>query len=104
MMFLLDLAFAMELIALGLGISMLIWAYRNEGAGVALGKVFGYVISILAVLALLCTSYYGTQYWKEGYFKSPIAPMLMMKQQMMQHKGMMRQQRRMQQRRRPMPQ
>ena len=31
MMFLLDLAFATELIALGVGVAFLVWAYDNEG-------------------------------------------------------------------------
>ena len=85
MMFLLDLAFAVELIALGCGIGMLVWAYRNEGVGIAAAKAFGYIITIAAVFVLLCTSYYGTVYWVKGYFKSPVAPMVMMKKQMMQH-------------------
>lgn len=91
MMFLLDLAFAVELIAIGVGIGFLIWAYRNEGAAVALAKVFGYVIAILAFCALLCTSYYGLSYWAKGYFKLSMAPMLMMNQQMMQQKPMLMQ-------------
>ena len=37
MMFLLDLAFATELIALGVSVGFLIWAYRHEGAGIAVG-------------------------------------------------------------------
>ena len=86
MMFLLDLAFAMELIALGLGVGFLIWAYRTEGVGVAVAKVFGYIITIAAVSVLLCTSFYGVKYWGEGYFSTPMEPMLRMKQQMMQNK------------------
>lgn len=93
MMFLLDLAFSIELIALGVGVSLLIWAYRNEGVGIAAAKVFGYIIAIAAVSVLLCTTYYGVSYWAAGYFKTPMSPMLMMKQQMMQHdQGMMREQ------------
>lgn len=91
MMFLLDLAFAIELIALGVGVGFLIWAYRNDGAGVGAAKVFGYIITIAAAFVLLCTSYYGAVYWVKGYFKSPMTPMLMMKQQMMQNNPMMMQ-------------
>ena len=76
MMFLLDLAFAVELIALGVGVGFLVWAYRHDRAGIALAKVFGYIITIAAVLALSCTTYYGTNYWLKGYFKSPTASML----------------------------
>lgn len=91
MMFLLDIAFVLGLIALGVGIAFIVWSARNEGAGVAVAKVFGYIITIAAAFALLCTSYYGTLYWAKGYFASPTAPMQMMKQKMMgqQHRGMM---------------
>lgn len=90
MMFLLDLAFAAELIALGVGVGFLVWAYRNEGAGIALAKVFGYIITIAATLGLLCTIYYGTTYWSQGYFKTPMASMVT-KQHMMQPHPMMQQ-------------
>jgi len=83
MMFLLDLAFAVELIALGFGIVILLWAYRNEGIGIAGAKLFGYIITIAAACTLLCTSYYGVNYWSKGYFASPMVPVLIMKEQMM---------------------
>jgi hypothetical protein len=78
MMFLLDLAFAVELIALGFGISILLWAYRNEGIGIAAAKLFGYIITIAAASVILCTSYYGVSYWVKGYFISPMAPAMQM--------------------------
>ncbi len=73
MMFLLDLAFAVELIALGIGVALLVFAYRNEGAGVSFARTFGYIITIAAILSASCTTYYGICYWKQGYFKSPVA-------------------------------
>ncbi len=73
MMFLLDLAFTVELLAFGLGIAFLIWAYRCQGKGAALAKVAGYIITIAAVLALICTTSYGFCYWSKGYFTSPTA-------------------------------
>ena len=91
MMFLLDLAFATGLIALGVGVVFLVWAYRNDGAGIALARVFGYIITIAAMFVLLCTTYYGPIYWAQGYFKSPMAPMLMMKQKMMRDNSEMMQ-------------
>lgn len=91
MMFLLDLAFATELIALGVGVGILVWAFRNDGAGVALAKFFGYVITIAAIFVLLCSSFYGVKYWAKGYFKSPVAPMLIMKNKMMEKHPMMMQ-------------
>lgn len=72
MMILFDLTFTVELIAIGLGIVMLIWGYRNEGTGVAVAKLFGYIITIAAACALLCTSYYGLAYWNKGFFSSPM--------------------------------
>ena len=85
-MFALDLAFAVELIALGLGITFLIWASRNEGKGVTLARFTGFFITLMALFGLLCTSYYGINYWVKGYFKSPSAHMLIMQQKMMSHK------------------
>lgn len=78
MMFLLDLAFAAELIALAFGVGFLVWACRNNGSGVGLAKFFGYLITLLAIFALLCTSYFGINYWVKGYFKTPAAHMTMM--------------------------
>lgn len=109
-MFLMDLAFAVGLIAFGVGIAFLIWSYRSEGAGVALAKVAGYVITLLAVLGILCTTYYGTKYWREGYFHSPIASQMMLKKRMMKnyyemmkkHPMMMQQMREQMQKMKPM--
>ena len=99
-MFLLDLAFAAELIALGFGVAMIIWASRTDGVGVAAGKFFGYVIAIAAILVTLCTLYYGTSYWLQGSFTKP----MMTQQQMMQKNPMMMQRmQQMQQNKKAMP-
>lgn len=55
MMMFSEIAIAVELIAIASGVSLLIWSMRNEGAGVKLAKFFGYLISILAILAILFT-------------------------------------------------
>jgi len=55
MMMFSEIAFAIELIAIAAGISLLIWSRRNEGAGVTLARIFGYLISIFAILAILFT-------------------------------------------------
>ena len=89
MMFLLDLAFATELLVFGVGIGFLVWASRNDGSGIGLARLGGYLISILAVFALLCTSYYGITYWVKGYFKTPMTHMTMMKPKMMELKHSM---------------
>jgi hypothetical protein len=82
MMFLLDLAFAIEFIAFGVGMAFLVWAYRNDGVGIALAKVAGYIITIAAVIGISCTSYYGMKYWSKGYFSSPIPTHVIMKKYM----------------------
>lgn len=55
MMMFSGIALALELIALGVGIGLLIWSMRNEGLGIKLAKIMGYIISILAFLALIFT-------------------------------------------------
>lgn len=67
-MFQADLAFSVELLAIGLGVGFIIWGIRYEGAGANLAKVTGYFIAILAFLSLLCTSYYTIRYWESGYY------------------------------------
>lgn len=90
MIFIFMFSFTAALIALGLGIIFLVWSFRKEGPGIKLAGFFGYFISILAALALLFTAIYGICYWSQGYFKSPIAPMMMMKKEMRDYrKGMM---------------
>ena len=86
-MFQADLAFTVELLAIGLGVAFIIWSLRSEGAGVVTAKITGYFILILAVATLLCTSYYTLRYWEEGYFKGPHA----MHRQMMKKHRMMKQ-------------
>ncbi|HAU2406566.1 TPA: hypothetical protein ACF6GT_002197 [Legionella pneumophila] len=86
MMMFSEIAFALELIALGIGIGLLIWSMRNEGLGVKMAKIIGYIISILAFLALIFTI-------SAAIFRS-IEMMNMMKNgcpmcKMMQEKSMM---------------
>lgn len=70
MMFLFDIAFATELVALGVGIVILIWSYRaDKGGARGLGKVFGYFITIVAALTLISTFFHGYKYWNSGYFQ-----------------------------------
>ena len=68
MMFLLDLAFTIELFVLGAGMALLIWGMRNEGEGVALAKAGSYFIIIAVLLTMACTTYYGVRYWMRGDF------------------------------------
>lgn len=76
MLFLADTAFALELIALGVGFFVLLKAQKDEtGSYRGLGRVLGYFILILAFFALLCTSYYAVRNWEDGRFQSR-APMM----------------------------
>lgn len=72
-MFSFHVATALLFIAFGLGIAFIAWSIRNQGEGVKLVRVTGYIISILAVLGYLCSLFYGIKYWSEGYFKTPAA-------------------------------
>lgn len=70
MIFIFYLAFAVELVALGVGLGFLIWAYRKEGKGVGLAKVAGFIITIGIAFILLCTFCTGLKYWKHtGYME-----------------------------------
>lgn len=72
MMFLFDLAFAVEILALGLGGYFLVWSESLEGRAKALANRFGKIIVVLAVLGMSCSTFYGTMYWLQGYFSSPM--------------------------------
>lgn len=73
MMFIFHVAITVGLVALSLGTSLLIWGLRNEGAGIQLAKVIGSLVAIFAVLSMLCSAYYVTKYWHEGFFETPAA-------------------------------
>ena len=49
----LGLTFVMGLIALSAGVALLIWSMRNEGAGIKLAKIFGYIITIISIILLV---------------------------------------------------
>ncbi len=73
MMFIFHVAITVGLIAFSSGISLLIWGLRNEGAAIQLAKVVGSLVAILAVISMLCSTYYVIKYWHEGYFQTPTA-------------------------------
>lgn len=56
MMFLIHMAFGLALIALALGVFLYIWSDENDSG---LGKAFGAIITILALLNVACNLYYG---------------------------------------------
>ncbi len=78
MMFMFHSAVMLALIAVALGIGLIVWALRNEGPGTVLAKVFGWLIVVIAILAVLCSTYYSFIYWQSGYFQTPIHMMKMM--------------------------
>lgn len=67
-MFHADMAFSLELMVLVLAAALLIWAKLHANLGTGFAKFIGYLVVILAILGLACTSYYTVQYWSEGYF------------------------------------
>lgn len=71
MIFQLDAAFALELIAIGIGVGLIVWGKQNKGEGTGLAIITGRFIAILALLGLACTSYYGISYWLDGHFTHP---------------------------------
>lgn len=85
-MFLGDLAFAVELIAIALGF-MLFYFAKKEGA--KLLKVSGYILVIGGILTASCTGYFLTKYYLDGHFDKPYPQHSMMKHKMMGEKGCM---------------
>lgn len=69
-MFQLDMAFALELISLTLATILLVLVKIYAKQGLEFAKVVAYIIIVLSILALGCTSYYGMKYWFHGYFST----------------------------------
>lgn len=91
LMFNTHIAFACGLIALVLGGFLLIWSKVHANLGTIFAKTIAYLVIIIAVFNLLCTSYYMMKYWSENRFDKA-CPMMakcqMMKDQMMQRQMM----------------
>lgn len=65
-MMLSHVSFFLGLIALVSGVSLYLWSVRAEaGAGVALAKIVGIVVIVLAILGLICTLYSGLRRHKD---------------------------------------
>lgn len=56
MMFIFHMAFSIALIALASGVFLYLWSDENDSG---LGKVFGVLITIMALLNVACNLYYG---------------------------------------------
>jgi hypothetical protein len=72
MMFMYHCAEALSLIAIAFGVILVVWALRNEGKGVCLARAAGWVIIVLAVLGLLCSSYCVMKFWNHAYSPAPM--------------------------------
>ncbi|NIT14616.1 MAG: hypothetical protein GTN99_10355 [Candidatus Dadabacteria bacterium] len=70
MIFLADIAFALELTALVLGTALLIFVSKEQCSCKQFGKIVAYFTIVASILAMLCTSYYSIRYWEEGVFDS----------------------------------
>lgn len=70
-MFMFHAAMMLGLIAIALGVSLVVWSVRNEGQGITMASIFGYIIIIVAILGEICSAYYSINYWREGYFQTP---------------------------------
>ncbi len=75
MMIMLHNAAFLGLIALAAGLSLYIWSLSSKGVAKDLTKIFGILIVLVSLFGLFCLTYYGIQYWKEGYFEAPMGKM-----------------------------
>ena len=82
-------AFSLALIALALGGAVLILSKAYENVGTTLAKIIAYIVIVVAIPNVLCTSYYAVKYRVDGYFDKPFPPMMMPGQMMQNMKGAM---------------
>ena len=89
MMFLLDIAFVLEVAVAGFGLYLLHLAEKEKSKCL---KNTGWFVVVAVGLTALCTTYYGITYWNRGYFQHPHPSHQMMSgmgQGMGQHMGTM---------------
>ncbi len=75
MMFLVDIAFVLEVAVFGFGLYLFHLAKKEDSKYL---KNTGWFIIILVGLIGLCTTYYGVTYWNKGYFQHPNRRSMMM--------------------------
>ena len=68
MMFFMGFTFVMEIIALAFGGALLVFAKMNKKAGTSFARFIAWVVIILAILSMVCTSYQATKYGMKGSF------------------------------------
>jgi hypothetical protein len=71
MIFKVDAAFALELLALIAATGLLLWAKKSEGVCKGFSLVVAYFGIVAAILAMLCTTYYALRYREKGGFDHP---------------------------------
>ncbi|AOU04111.1 TPA: hypothetical protein ACGG3U_001263 [Legionella pneumophila] len=79
--FLFHVAQMLSLIAIAFGIILVVWASHNEGRGIPLAKVFGWLIVLFAILGMICSAYYATVYWHKGYIQTPAGMSMLIQHQ-----------------------
>lgn len=70
MMFLAHIAYSTSVVTLVLGFALLAWSKKDAQASGVL-KTGGIIVLVMALLNMLCISYYMVRYWEDGYFKAP---------------------------------
>ena len=65
-MFLFHIAFALGLMAIASGFFLFGYAHKMESG---LGKLFGVLIVIFALLSTICTAYYQVMLWTGGVYQ-----------------------------------
>lgn len=58
-------SFSLQLIALTAGIALFIWSLNSDDRGALLGRFFGFIIMILALLSVICTLYMSIKFWTQ---------------------------------------
>jgi len=58
-------SFSLQLIALTAGVALFIWSLNSDDRGALLGRFFGFIIMILALLSVLCTIYMSIKFWTQ---------------------------------------
>lgn len=65
-MFQLHTAYSLELLVLAAGLGLIYFGTKQASTLLRIG---GYILTIVTVLNMLCTLYYGIRYWEDGYFR-----------------------------------
>lgn len=66
-MFMMHTTLFLGFLALVAGLALYIWGLRTSGKGTGLAKLFGFIITVLSLLGVICTSYYSITIMRDGY-------------------------------------